>query len=173
MHPADAVYQIDHGGHRIHDRRSPLKKILDRTELNNLQSVTACPYGCKPRDQDRLGYCRHLIGFCEHPKLKDGVVKALPKKPIIVELLNVKPDRDGRRSMSDQREPLQIGDFVLRIVSTLRVYRKPADEEAGAPDAEDWGEDDEPEPEIRVEHNPDAPYEPEDAAKNKRAKRTA
>src|SRR5688572_9004033 len=138
MHPADAVYEIDHGGQKVRDRRSPLKRVLDRTEINNLQSIVACPYGCEPKDQDRLGYCRHLIGFCENLKLKDGEVKSLPKKPIVVELLKEKPDKDGRRSLASERDVLKIGDFVLRIVSTLRVYRKPDGEAVKTAADIDW-----------------------------------
>lgn len=118
MHPADAVY---HDGSRK-DSRSSLKRVLDKMDQSDLQNVIACPYGCKAGDQDRMGYCRHLVGFVNSDTLKDGEVKN-PPEGAVVELVAKKPDEHGRRPIKGRGE-LRKGDYVLRITSSLRVYRK-------------------------------------------------
>lgn len=118
MHPADAVY---HDGSRK-DRRSPLKRVLDKMDQSDLQNVIACPYGCKAGDQDRMGYCRHLIGFVNSETLKDGEVKN-PPEGAVVELVAKEPDEHNRRPIVG-RGKLQKGDHLLRITSSLRVYRQ-------------------------------------------------
>ena len=134
MHPSDAVYHgVNVAGQKRKDRRSPLKKAIDKTEQSALQSIEACPYGCKMADQNDLGYCDHLYGFVEHETLKDGEVKKLPQgDPIVVEVLEPKNDEFGRRRVLGHkqkggRDTLKIGDHLMRIASSLRVYRKTAE----------------------------------------------
>lgn len=117
MHPADAVY---HDKSR-RDRRSALKKVLDRTD--DLQNVIACPYGCKGVDQDRFGYCRHLVGFVDDHKLSEGEVKKVNQEDgITIETVAAEPDEHGRRVVNG-RGKLRIGDYLVRITTSLRVYR--------------------------------------------------
>lgn len=125
MHPADAVYTgVTFDGRKRKDTRSPLKKVLDRTDPAEYRNVVGiCPWGCGSAQQDRLGYCKHLLGFCEHQTLADGEVKKLPYgEPVVVEVLSEEPD-DSDRRVVEGRDTLKVGDFVFRIASTLRVYR--------------------------------------------------
>lgn len=116
--PADAVYHVS--GRK--DTRSALKKLIDRTEIVDMQSVVACPYGCLAADQDRLGYCKHLIGFVDDHKLPEGEVKKLPPEGVEIELVSSEHDEHGRRVYSGKGK-LKKGDYLLRITTTCRVYR--------------------------------------------------
>lgn len=123
VHPSDAVYAsgISVDGKPRRDRRSALKKVLDRTD--DPQNIVACPYGCRGVDQDRRGYCQHLIGFCNHLTLPDGEVKRLPAEPVVVELVASAVDEHGRRPMTGEKDVLKKGDYLVRVTHSLRVYR--------------------------------------------------
>lgn len=125
MHPANAVYYEK----SRKDRRSPLKKVLDTVDAADLQNVIACPYGCTGADQDRFGYCSHLIGFVENHLLPEGEI--MPKQVklcegVVVDLVAKEPDEHNRRPVVGKGE-LKVGDHLMRIVSSMRVYRRSAE----------------------------------------------
>lgn len=145
LHPADAAYQTtDAFGNAKRDRRSALKKILDRVDQGELQNVVICPYGCGPREQDRFGYCPHLIGFVDGHKFKEGAVTKIPLdedgNPPVVDLVAKKIDEHRRRPVVGHG-PLKVGDHLVRITTSLRVYRKtpePVEPDEAADEADDF-----------------------------------
>lgn len=127
LHPSDAVYTQSYDGKRRKDKRSPLKKALDRMDPTEHYLIEACPYGCKAADQDAHGLCKHVIGFCLHASLPDGPVTKLPPDPVSVETVAKEPDKTFNRRPVKGRDVLRVGDHLVRIVNTLRVYRKEPD----------------------------------------------
>jgi hypothetical protein len=123
IHPADAVYVVDQSRK---DRRSALKKALDRAELADLQHIIACPFGCQAADQNRFGYCCHLIGFIDGHTFKEGPVKdKRVTEGVKVQTVAKQDDEHGRRVIRPKEEwvPLEVGDHLVRITTSLRVYR--------------------------------------------------
>lgn len=134
MHPADAVYTVDK---TRKDKRSALRKVLERTEPSELKYVSGvCPFGCGAAEQDRLGWCCHLIGFVDDHKLPEGEIKNKRlTEGMVVELLAKDPDEHGRRGIiggKEGRDVLKVGDYLVRNQTTLRVYRE-TDEPAEKP----------------------------------------
>lgn len=106
------------------DTRSRLAKLIESD--SDPREVCVCPYGCGPDEQDALGYCKHLIGFT-NAQVPEGEVTAATKIPAepVIEILGEPDAILQRRSVQrGKNERLQIGDYLVRITCSSRVYRR-------------------------------------------------
>ena len=110
--------------HGTRDTRSRLAKMIESD--TDPREVLACPYGCGADDQDALGYCRHLIGFT-NAQLPEGEVTAATKlgDDAVIEMLGEPDEILQRRSVQrNVKGRIQVGDHLVRITCSSRVYRK-------------------------------------------------
>ncbi len=117
------------------DPRSRLKRLIDQSNggVGIPGQVEACPFGCGQPEMNELGYCKHLVGFCNHTNLPDGTVR--DPQGAVIELLEENDARGGHgRIVGPRREPLKVGDYVLRITQSYRVYRDVDAKPAGKPE---------------------------------------
>jgi hypothetical protein len=134
-----AEMTIRDGAYKIHnkpDLRSDYLKALDKCDHVAKEIEGVCPYGCTSKETDDLGYCDHLIGFT-NANLPEGKVTKQPPADAVIELLSDTKTRDGiqRRIVTQGRAPIQIGDHLVKITCTRRVYRLPIKDETAGKDA--------------------------------------
>lgn len=117
--------------HQKRDPRSDFKRKRD--EADDPREVNACPFGCEHADLDELGYCKHLIGFTNAP-LPEGKIEKDPQPHMIEDILSDKPKGalQRRQVEAGRSQPLKVGDVLVRITSSSRVYRKTPPVEAKA-----------------------------------------
>lgn len=85
-------------------------------------AINVCPFGCTDADLDVHGYCKHLIGFC-NTRLPEGRVEKTNGEQI--EVLVPAPKGDIREKVvGPERDALRVGDILVRITQTCRVYRQ-------------------------------------------------
>jgi hypothetical protein len=126
---------LAHEVHKKPDPRSEFERALEKAQ-DVLGEVHACPFNCGKEDfppVDGYGLCEHMVGYT-NARIADGPVKKVAGE--MIEILTDKLDGSGRREMSKTREPLRVGDYLVRVNGTTRrVYRQRATEGNGGKDA--------------------------------------
>jgi len=75
------------------------------------EKINFCPHGCPDDDLDENGYCRHLVGFTNEPRLGGTY------EPMVVN------DKGRRVVMGQSPQKIQKGDQFVQITVSYRVYR--------------------------------------------------
>lgn len=106
--------------------------------------VNACQFGCKEKDLDENGFCRHLVGFSPdgrnfEPMVKETRVDRITGLKVLTGRRITKPrmvqvdeivEYDAERGVGikmpvykPEMEKVRKGDVLVRISSGYRVYR--------------------------------------------------
>jgi hypothetical protein len=112
------------------DPRSPLMKAKAKAKIG--QVINVCPYGCKGRQLDENGYCRHLVGFTRDKETYEPMVMRKGRRRIEVPMrgtgeFQLGEDKEGNPIEEEIMEPdlprMQPGDKICRVSDCYRVYR--------------------------------------------------
>jgi len=118
------------------DPRSPLMRAKSKALKG--QKINVCPFGCKERNLDHNGYCKHVVGFTRDKRTYEPLVLRKGMRRVEVPMIEsgeMEMDDEGKLVpiMVPDPPPLQPGDKVARISDCYRVYRKVEEQQRPEP----------------------------------------